>query len=70
MKVNVNSVVFLVGLLLIVSSCSKRNSEKSSATGWKYNDPKYGGFEKVDYEGQPTSPNLVLIDGVNFTMGL
>ncbi|HRI32944.1 MAG TPA: SUMF1/EgtB/PvdO family nonheme iron enzyme [Saprospiraceae bacterium] len=70
MKTKVNSVVFLVGLLLIVSSCSKRNSEKSSATGWKYNDPKYGGFEKVDYEGQPTGPNLVLIEGGTFTMGL
>lgn len=51
-------------------SCSKRNSGESSATGWKYNDPENGGFEKIDYAGQPTGPNLVLIEGGTFTMGL
>lgn len=51
----------------LVSSCGKK--ERSATTGWKYNDQKWGGFEKTDYEGQVTGPNLVLIQGGTFTMG-
>ncbi len=58
----------LVLLAFAVASCG-RKSERSSTTGWKYNDQKWGGFEKVDYEGQSTGPNLVLIEGGTFTMG-
>lgn len=54
--------------ILVLGSC--KQSEKSSTTGWNYNDPEWGGFEKVDYEGQVTGPNLVLIEGGTFTMGL
>ncbi|RMF20315.1 MAG: gliding motility lipoprotein GldJ [Bacteroidetes bacterium] len=54
-------------VLLLFSACSKK--ERSATTGWKYNDTKWGGFEKVDYEGQVTGPNLVLIEGGTFTMG-
>ena len=42
----------------------------SETTGWSYNDPKWGGYEKVDYKGQDTGPNLVLVEGGTFTMGL
>jgi hypothetical protein len=52
--------LLLLGLL--VASCG-RKTERSSTTNWKYNDQKWGGFEKVDYEGQATGPNLVLIEG-------
>ena len=34
-----------------------------------YNDQKWGGFEKLDYEGQATGPNLVLVEGGTFNMG-
>lgn len=54
---------------LSVASCGGKK-EKSSTTGWNYNDQKWGGFEKVDYEGQATGPNLVLIEGGTFTMGV
>ncbi len=60
------SFALFVGMALI-SSCGKK--EKSSTTGWNYNDQKWGGFEKLDYEGQVTGPNLVLIQGGTFTMG-
>ena len=52
----------------LITGC--KNSEQSSTTGWNYNDPEWGGFEKLDYEGQVTGPNLVLIEGGTFTMGL
>ncbi|MFN7326723.1 MAG: SUMF1/EgtB/PvdO family nonheme iron enzyme [Chitinophagales bacterium] len=57
----------LLGLL--VASCGSKK-EQSSTTGWNLNDQKWGGFEKVDYEGQSTGPNLVLVEGGTFTMGL
>lgn len=60
--------LILLGAVLLLASCSKK--ERSSTTGWKYNDTKWGGFEKLDYEGQIAGPNLVLIEGGTFTMGV
>ena len=60
------SVLFLATLIL--SSCGKK--ERSATTGWQYNDQKWGGFEKLDYEGQATGPNLVLVQGGTFNMGI
>ena len=68
MKVFSKIIGGLILFALVMSSC--KHEERSSATGWKYNDPEWGGFEKLDYEGQPTGPNLVLIQGGTFTMGL
>ena len=51
----------------LLTACGKK--EKSAATGWNYNDQKSGGFEKLNYEGQDTGPNLVLVEGGTFTMG-
>ena len=53
--------------MLLLSACNKK--EKSLTTGWNYNDTKWGGFEKLNYKGQATGPNLVLIEGGTFTMG-
>ncbi len=61
---NQKSVAFLVAALLV--SCSQ---ERSSVTGWAYNDPTNGGFEKPPYEEQETGPGLVLIEGGTFSMG-
>ena len=49
-------------------ACKKK--ERSTTTGWAYNDPKWGGFEKLPYQGQATGPNLVLVEGGTFKMGL
>lgn len=56
-------VVFLV-------SCGKKSMDRDSATGWVYNDPKWGGYERIDAEDQITGPNLVPIEGGTFVMGL
>jgi sulfatase modifying factor 1 len=61
------SAFFLLGTLLL-SACGPK--ERSSTTGWAYNDQEWGGFEKVAYEGQATGPNLVLIEGGTYVMGL
>lgn len=56
----------MVLLTALVVSCSQ---ERSPVTGWAYNDPENGGFEKPPYEEQETGPGLVLIEGGTFTMG-
>ncbi|CAI8256121.1 MAG: gliding motility lipoprotein GldJ [Bacteroidetes bacterium MED-G17] len=45
------------------------SSERSSTTGWVYNDPDWGGFETYEYAGQETGPGLILVHGGSFTMG-
>jgi gliding motility-associated lipoprotein GldJ len=47
-------------------SCSY---ERSTVSGWDYNNPRNGGFEKRPYEEQETGPGLILIEGGTFTMG-
>ena len=55
----------IVGIIFI-SSCSE---DGSNITGWNYNDPNNGGFQKIAYNEQETGPGLVLIEGGTFTMG-
>lgn len=51
---------------ILLTSCAK---DVSRTTGWNYNDPKNGGYEKIPYIEQETGPGLVLIEGGTFTMG-
>jgi sulfatase modifying factor 1 len=60
-----NIVPIATGILLL-ASCSE---ESSNVTGWEFNNPKNGGFEKSPYQEQETGPGLVLIEGGTFTMG-
>ncbi len=63
----------LIILLFIVSlgamTGCKKDKGRSDATGWKYSDQEWGGFEKTDFEDQVAGPNLVLIPGGTYTMG-
>ncbi len=58
--------LLILAIPLLFSSCKK---ESSGATGWNYNDPSNGGFQKVPYLEQETGPGLVLVEGGRFTMG-
>lgn len=63
---------FVLGLisLFILPSCNKKSAERSEKTGWAFNSPEWGGFEKpMDYQGQATGPNLRFIEGGTFMMG-
>lgn len=57
----------VASVLGITSSCNKAG--KSSLTGWKYNDAKWGGFEKHKFKEQETGPGLVFVEGGTFIMG-
>lgn len=55
----------LIGAIAL-ASCAKQVSD---STGWDYNNPKMGGFQKVPYMDQETGPGLLLVQGGTFTMG-
>jgi gliding motility-associated lipoprotein GldJ len=57
--------VAIIGLGLF-ASCAR---DYSSNTGWEFNNPNNGGFQKVPFVDQETGPGLVLIEGGTFTMG-
>jgi formylglycine-generating enzyme required for sulfatase activity len=65
MRGNKLVVVMLAAVALIVS-CAR---ERSNTTGWEYNQPRNGGFQKVPYFDQETGPGLILVEGGTFTMG-
>jgi gliding motility-associated lipoprotein GldJ len=63
-----NKLILTVTSIVILASCSKY--EKSSTTGWEYNNSKNGGYEvNLDFKEQATGPGLVFVEGGSFTMG-
>ena len=63
---NYKKIAFFLASILLLGSCAK---ERSTATGWEYNNYENGGFEKFDAKEQETGPGLVFIEGGTFTMG-
>lgn len=64
-----------VGLLFGMNSCKSKlnpfgkNKAHSSTTGWKYNDPKNGGFQYYNGYQPEIGPGLVFVPGGTFVMG-
>jgi gliding motility-associated lipoprotein GldJ len=56
-------------LSVIFSGCFWKNKEVSDKTGWKYNDAKYGGVERVKPNKERVAPGLVFINGGGFILG-
>lgn len=68
MKLSKTTILLTFAALLIWGGC--KDSSRSMTTGWKYNDQEWGGYEDPDFEQQETGPNLVLIAGGTFSMGM
>lgn len=62
---------FALGLstALLLGACGGGSSYVSETTGWRLNDPEWGGFEVSENNVQETGPGLVFIEGGAFTMG-
>lgn len=60
-------VAFVAAFML--AACFGGGKTVSRATGWGYNDPKFGGFEYKSGFEQETGPGLVFIEGGTFVMG-
>ena len=67
--------IILVLACIFLTACSNKNSgsyERSTTTGWEYNNPRNGGFEtnyNYKFTEQKTGPGLVFVEGGTFTMG-
>jgi len=67
----VRNTVLLVSLVSVAASCNpfKAKKEKSTATGWNYNDQQYGNFNVIKPKDIKTAPGLGFVQGGTFTMG-
>ena len=68
MRNNLNYLIYSIFAIYFLSSCGSQY-ETSSITGWDYNDPRNGGFEKRSFSEQETGPGLIMIEGGSFSMG-
>ena len=60
----------ILGISLLIFGCNKLPSNKSSLTGFIFNDKKYGNFVKGNIQNYQKPPlGMVLIEGGSFTMG-
>lgn len=61
--------LLLAAIISSFSACKSKKEVASSATGWNYNDAKWGGFQVAEKKEQKNGPGLVLVPGGTFTMG-
>jgi len=61
-------ILALICFSVVLSGCFGKK-QVSDKTGWKYNDPKYGGVEYIQPNKEKTAPGLVYIPGGAFIMG-
>lgn len=66
---NMKKFQFIALAILAVTLVSSCSHETSSSTGWEYNNPNLGGFQKFPFVDQETGPGLLLVEGGTFTMG-
>lgn len=65
-----NKILLALLVVATLASCSKKSRTHSELTGWRFNDPTYGGFSvNTNYQGQKVPPGMVLVEGGTFTMG-
>jgi len=70
----VRNCILLLSAIVAFASCKnggifKKKSEKSTATGWNYNDKNQGGYFVARPKDIKTGPGLVFVQGGTFTMG-
>ncbi len=65
------NLVLLLAVVGSLASCSifKKKSDKSTATGWNYNDKNQGNFYVAKPKDIKAAPGLVFVQGGTFTMG-
>jgi gliding motility-associated lipoprotein GldJ len=63
----INKLCIIALSTIILTGCYQY--EVSNTTGWDYNNPRNGGFQKTPYLEQETGPGLILVEGGTFTMG-
>lgn len=68
-RISVNAFFVLMAVMAVFSSCKRNKFEKSTVTGWNYNDKNMGGYNVSKEKEQRTGPGLVFVQGGTFVMG-
>ena len=53
---NMRFLSYLLGAVAAVALIASCATERSDSTGWDYNNPRMGGFQKVPFVDQETGP--------------
>lgn len=61
--------ILCTGIMFVSCNKGTKKAQRSSTTGWNYNDPDFGGFQVADAPEEKVGPGLVPIEGGTFTMG-
>lgn len=73
MNLKIKNLSLVVVAFSVLTSCGilggGGDKDTSQTTGWRYNDPDYGGFEVIHGYEQTLGPGLVMIEGGTFVMG-
>jgi gliding motility-associated lipoprotein GldJ len=71
MSLKIKNIILVVVGMAALSSCKMfgGGGNKSTTTGWTYNDPNTGGFEVVTDYTPKAGPGLVFVEGGTFIMG-
>lgn len=70
----VKNLLILLSFAVLLASCKGgglfgKKHDKSSVTGWNYNDKNMGGYQVAKSKEQGLGPGLVFVQGGTFTMG-
>jgi formylglycine-generating enzyme len=73
-KTSMKNLFVLLAAVSLLASCKngmfgKKKHDKSTVTGWNYDDKNMGGYNVSKEREQKTGPGLVFIQGGTFTMG-
>lgn len=68
-RTSVKALFVLMAVVAIFSSCKSKKFDKSTVTGWNYNDKSMGGYNVSKETEQRTGPGLVFVQGGTFVMG-
>ena len=68
------NLIILTAVLFSLGSCKNggifgKKKDKSSVTGWNYDDKNYGNFHVLKAKEQKAGPGLIFVQGGTFTMG-
>jgi formylglycine-generating enzyme len=63
--------IIAAAAIAVLSACGSKQSTNfvSDKTGWNFNDPKMGGYDVAQFNGQVQAPGVSYIPGGRFTMG-
>src|SRR5690606_37045858 len=64
-----STLLIVLSAALAAGNVSCKKNTYSEKTGWKFNDPEWGGFQKYKKVEQAAGPGLIVVEGGTFVLG-